>query len=209
MTILTFPTVRGSSMVEWGLVGNTQSHESPFDRSTQTLEMPGARWSASVTWNKLPFADHRTLSAFIASLRGRAGRFYFGPPQGWRRATASLNPATTAVLGAGQTGSELDGDGFPIEEVVFEAGDWISVPGGSGRTYLHQVTSQVGSNGSGQVIIPITPPLHASPADGALIEFQAPTGVFMLADDQQGRFVYTGDDGRKSSVTIEIIEALA
>jgi hypothetical protein len=210
MTILTFPTLsRGPSLVEWGLVGNTQTHESPFDRTTQTLEMPGARWSASVTWNNMPLADHRKLAAFLASLRGRAGRFYFSPPQGWRRSTATLNVATTKVAGAGQTGSALNGDGFPTSTVIFEQGDWISVQDASDRPFLYQVTSQTSTDPSGGATINIAPPLRSSPADNAVIYFDLPLySVFMLADDRQGRFVHDGMRPDKASTTIEIIEAL-
>jgi hypothetical protein len=79
MTSIVFPSILQPSDASWGLRGLTQRHVSPLDGTEQTLEMPGARWSASLSWRTLSSADSRTLSAWLNALRGSAGRFRFGP----------------------------------------------------------------------------------------------------------------------------------
>ena len=66
MPVLTFPSIRAPSEAAEKLIGLTQTHESPFDGSMQTLEMPGARWEFTVTWQTLSPDDRRELSAFLA-----------------------------------------------------------------------------------------------------------------------------------------------
>lgn len=209
MTVLTFPTLsRGPSTVQWNLVAMTQALISPFDGSVQTVATPGARWKGSLSFSNLPLADWRALSAFVASLNGRAGRFTYGPPQGWRRAAATIG-GTVRVNGAGQTGTTLAVDGLPNSVVVFEVGDWISFPNAASRPQLHQVTAQATTNGSGQVTLSIAPPLRGSPADNAVVTWDGPTGVFMLADDETGGSSHDGSRNRRADMSMEIIEALA
>lgn len=208
MTILTFPDLaRGPTTVSWRLMALTQSHTSPFDASVQTISFPGARWRGTVTWNRLPLARWRVLSAFIASLGGRAGRFTFGPPQGWRRATSTI-AGTVSVKGAAQTGTSLIVDGLPNSVVVFEAGDWISWPDANSRPQLHQITAQATSNGSGEATLTLAPPMRSSPADNATVTWSAPLGVFMLVDDEQGEAVHDAGAPDRASISIDIIEAL-
>lgn len=212
MSILTFPTLsrnRGPQLAEWWLAANTQTQTSPFDKTTQTIAMPGQRWRGSFTWSDLPASDHRLLGAWLAALGGSAGRFYFSPPQGWRRASAVLNAATTKVSLAGQSGSILAADGFPLEAIIFEVGDYISFPNSAGRPQLHVVTDQTWSNSSGEASIPIAPPLRGAPPDDAAIAFNSPVGVFMLVDDEQGHGIHSGDKPDRASFSIDIIEALA
>lgn len=208
MTILTFPTaVRAPQIVQWGLEANTQTHESPFDKTVQTIAMPGARWYGTIAWSKLPLAQWRILSAFIAQLGGRAGRFTFSPPQAWRRATADIF-TTPRINGAGQSGSSLVSDGWVADALVLMAGDWISWPDAAGRPQLHQITADVTANGSAQATLPIAPPIRSPGADDALIEIYQAQGVFMLADDKQGQAVHNGEDPTKASISIDIVEAL-
>ena len=64
-----FPTWASlPSGVTWRLTALTQIHTSPFDGSTQTLRLPGARWSVSLSWQTLPEADWRQIDAFVSFL---------------------------------------------------------------------------------------------------------------------------------------------
>jgi hypothetical protein len=207
LTVYTLPSIRGPQAVQWGLVANTQAMSSPFDRTTQTVESPGARWKASVSWPGLPLADWRALAGFLARLGGRAGRFNYGPPQGRRRATATIS-GTVRVKGAGQTGTSLIIDGLPNSVVVFEAGDWISYLNAASRPMLHMIVTQATSNGSGEATLTIAPPLRGSPADNVEINHAAPVGVFMLLDDEQGASSHDPTRPNRADISIEIIEAL-
>jgi len=203
MSILTFPSVRKPYEVSWRLRGATQMHTSPFDGSTQTLTRPGAAWEATLSWPALEQADARTMEAFLASMLGAAGRFYYGPPHAPRRATGSGSPT---INGGSQSGSTLSLAGFSASAQAFLAGDWLSYTDTTGRARLHQVTANVTANGSGVASVPIAPPIRRAGNNGAAVNITAPTGVFRLADDGGGevrtRPLYF------SAVTLSIVEAL-
>ena len=65
--------------IDWWLETHTIVHESPLSRATQTLELPGARWRVSMTFDNLLRAEILTLSGFVAGLRGPAGRVSLWP----------------------------------------------------------------------------------------------------------------------------------
>lgn len=205
MTILTFPTLtRNPSEIAWRLQARTQTHESPFDGTQQTLALPGARWVATLTWPSLMESDRRAMEAFLAALGGRAGRFHYGPSiHAPRRGTGT---GTILIAGAGQSGSELDVDGFGAAHQAFAIGDFLSYEDTTGRKRLHMATATTNADGSGAATVPIAPPIRRAGADNAAVEIAAPLGVFMLADDDVG---LTTRPPLIGSVTLTIIEALA
>jgi hypothetical protein len=128
-------------------VANTQSGGvSPFDRSEQTLALPGTRWRASLHWSNLKPAEHRPLAAWLASLGGKAGRFTWSPPRGplGRRATALANAGEVVrVRTAGQSGALLDTTGWDGASAPALAGDLLGWLNTAGRPQLHMVTADV------------------------------------------------------------------
>jgi len=205
VTILSFPAIRGAKTVEWYLRSLTQTQDSPFDGTTQTIAMPGSRWCGTVSYI-LPRAERGLLQAFLAALNGRAGRFSFTPPQAIRRLPALASPVH--IHGAGQTGAVLAVDNLPVTTLVFQAGDWISWPDAAALPQLHMITADVTSSGGGAANLLIAPPIRHSGADGATVEVVAPLGVFMLTTDDQGKFLFDADapPGR-AAVSFEMIEA--
>lgn len=181
MTILTFPTIRRPSGASYRLRGNTQSHRSPLDGTEQTLEMPGAVWELTASWESLGTDDQRVLAAFLADLRGGAGRFTYSPAV-WapRRATGGGTPL---VNGGGQSGKQLATDGWASGVQVARAGDWLSFDDTSGRRRLHMVTADAMSDASGQATLSISPPIRRSPLNDAALDVTTPSGVFRLPSD--------------------------
>lgn len=204
MTLLAFPTIRGVSRAAYRLRGNTQSHRSPLDGTVQTLEMPGAVWELTVSWETLEAADTRRLAAFLASLRGGAGRFLYSPAA-WAPRRA-LGAGTPVVAGAGQAGLLLATTGWAPGAQVMLAGDWLSFDDTLGRRRLHMVTADVTANGSGTASLPITPPIRRAPADGAAVEVLAPAGVFRLPSDEAPEM--TIRPPMLGAVTLTMLEAL-
>lgn len=204
MTILTFPTIRRPSSASYRLRGNTQTHISPLDRTAQTLEMPGAVWELTVSWESLTSDDSRVLAAFLASLRGAVGRFYYSPAT-WapRRATGGGTPL---INGASQSGASLITDGWSASVQVMRAGDWLSYTDTSNRRRLHMVTADTSSNASGQATLPITPPIRRAGADNAAIEVAAPSGVFRLPSDDAPEMALRAP--LLGSATLSMVEAL-
>jgi hypothetical protein len=178
MTTKTFPILAQAAPVnlEWSLQSNTQTFTSPLNGTMQTLELPGARWRASFTFQNLAEADAAKLQAFLVSLRGQAGRFYlynFARPK-----PNGVGTGTPRVNGAGQSGGTLLTDGWTASQTgILKAGDFIGVNG-----ELKMVTADVNSDGSGNATLSIEPPLRSSPADNSAITVTQPTTTFMLTE---------------------------
>lgn len=179
MTVLAWPSLLRPAppSVEWALVANTQVFVSPLSNAAQTVEMPGARWRVSFTLENIEETDAAVLQAFMAKLRGRAGRFTlhnFSRPR--PRGVGSGSPL---VNGAGQTGVSLVTDGWTVSTSgLLVAGDYIGVNG-----ELKIVVASVDSDAGGNATITFEPPLRSAPNDNAAIILEKPTAVFSLEDD--------------------------
>ncbi|MBF0095479.1 MAG: hypothetical protein HQL34_13170 [Alphaproteobacteria bacterium] len=182
MTILTLPPILASLAV-WKLQTNTQTFESPLSKATQTAELAGSRWAATLTWNNLPPAEHRAWLVIQARLRGAAGRCYLGPSFAYPRVGAG--GGSPLVDGAGQTGTTLVVKGAAADVSGWlRAGDFFSFDAGTGRE-LKLCTADANSNGSGAVTIAFEPPIRVSPAANAPLEIANPTAIMRLIDDAQ------------------------
>lgn len=202
MTILTFPAINAPSAFTWALRGRTQVQESPLDGSTQTLRLPGAAWTASLSWQTLPAAQWRLLSAFLSQLGGRAGRFTYGPTHHARQAAGT---GTVVVDGAGQSGSALNLRGWAANAAAFKAGDYLSFADVLGRQCLHQATADCTADASGFASVAIAPPLRRAAADGEAVEITAPLGVFRLVADDPALSIRPPLFG---AIQFDIVEAL-
>ena len=98
--ILDYPDIgRLPNTLTFSLMYNTTVFQSPIGGSTQTLEVPGAYWKGTVTYNNLTVDEAAILNAFLVKCRGRSGRFWFGNlSYDGPRHTNSL--VTTATLNA-------------------------------------------------------------------------------------------------------------
>ena len=195
---IAWPTLTRSAPaeMEWALVANTQTFTSPLTNSVQTVELPGARWRVDFTLRNLDEADTAVLQAFLAQLRGRAGRFtlhHFARPA--PRGTARGTPL---VKGASQTGTSLLIDGMTVGATLLP-GDFFAVNG-----QLKMATATATANGSGEATVSFEPPLRASPADNAVVTLESPTATFMLAGDEMSAITRAG---LRSEVRIEAMEA--
>ena len=184
MAILTFPTSMPlPSSNEWQLQGRAQHSISELDGTVQTIVLPGAFWRCTVSYSVLNATRWRALEAFLASLEGAAGRFYFGPQHA--KTPVGLAGGTPLVNGANQTGSSLVTDGWPASTGILKAGDYFHFDV-SGRRELKLATADVSSNASGQATISFKPAIRVSPADNAALVTSSPSCVMMLADSEQG-----------------------
>lgn len=198
MPTLTWPSGLLPSAMEWGLQANTQSFESPLTGSVQTLELPSPRWLATLTFEHLQDSEAAALQAFLASLRGRAGRFTlhnFARPA--PRGTAAGTPL---VAGAGQTGTSLNLDGFTAGTTLL-AGDLFGVAG-----ELKMVKADATADGAGAMTVVFEPPLRASPADNAPVTLSQPTATFMPAEDVAR---WSVAPGLVTSLTLSCIEVFS
>jgi hypothetical protein len=202
---INLPAIRRPAEAAERLVGLTQSHQSPFDGTLQTLEMPGARWEFTATWPVLGPDDRRLMAAFLSSLRGMAGRFFFSPAQ-WspRRATGGGTPV---IDGDFQAGTTLATRGWTALGQAMRAGDWLSYVDTRGRRRLHMVVADASADAAGLAALLVTPPIRRAGADGVAIDVVAPAGVFMLPQDEAPQMNIRAPS--LGQVTITMQEALA
>ena len=219
MTVLSLPALRrkNASQFQLSLVTNTQTFQSPLNKSVQTYELPGARWQLTATFENLGELDARMLKAWIAKLRGAAGRFYCSDLSHKRPNGKAIGAGT--VYGAGQAGTSIisawmiplatadstiltaDIDTFSIDASAGNVPLWL-LPGDycNINGELKIITDIVPLDNQGHATLSFAPPLRAIPADGSPIIISAPTAVFRLNDDQQDKFNFNPD--RHPTVTI-------
>jgi len=173
-----FPVEFVVSACEWSLMSNIQVHTSPLSGATQTLELPGAKWGATLTLQNLMPSEARKLAAFLVSLRGQAVGFYLFDHA--HPLPAGSVPGTPVVSGAGQTGSQLVTSGWTINETaILVAGDYIQVGG-----ELKLVVADANSDGAGASTLQIEPPLRNSPSDAESVITSYPKALMRLTDNK-------------------------
>jgi hypothetical protein len=181
MSVLSWPAVTiDPARVEWTLVAVTQIHESPLTGAVQTQELPGAYWQCVVDYSNAWGGNARRLWAFVAAMRGRAGRV--NVPVFGKEAPAGVGGGTPLVDGGGQSGNTLLIDGAPVSTPGWLlAGDVFSV-GGS----LHMLTADANTDSGGTATLTFAPALRASPSNNAAVTIVNPSTVMMFLADQQG-----------------------
>lgn len=194
-----WPTLtRKPSRQSWSMAANTQVHVSPFDGSTQTQGLPGAKWITSVEYDSLLPADAAKLSAFLIGLGGRAGRVLvpnFGQPR--PRGSWSGTPLVAGTPASGATSITVDG-WTPGSQLL--AGDFFGV---GGRIY--QAAADATADGGGIMTLTCAPGLRAALLDNSALTLVNPTTTMMLVDDLQG-WQYAA--GTVRSFVIDLIEVL-
>ena len=213
----TWPSTLLPSSYDLYVAANTQSGGiSPFDKSEQTIEQPGARWVARLNFDNLSFAEGRLLTAVLHGLRGRAGRFQWGPPSWPTQGSALLDGSSSVINGPSQSGVLVQTRGFAASRpAIFFPGDFLSWLDTAGRPQLHQVVADgampdgniapTSSSVGGLCSFRVSPPIRRSPNDGAVLNLAAPIGLFRLSKDAVPPS-FTG--GMFTSCSVDIEESI-
>lgn len=162
------------------LLHNVGLSVSPFTGSIQGIELPGARWQLTVSYEDLSIEYGRKLKAITAQMRGGAEIAHvYDLSYIPRRDT---EPGTPVVNGSGQSGTVLASSGWVPNTSILIYGDQISYLASDGMYRMHIVTADVSSDASGLANISILPPLHNSPVDGGAITSTRPAFSAVLSD---------------------------
>lgn len=195
MATYNFPNITPTRQ-SFELVTNTKKFQSPLSNAVQTVSRKGSYWKTTMMFSNLTGAQRSELQAFIAKLDGQTHRMRIRDYGAVRYGSASSG--TPVVKGASQSGSTLLADGASLStSSYFAAGDYISF-----NNELHMVTADVDSDGSGNLAIPLAPPIRKSPDDNESIEYSAPYGVFMMTNNPS----WSTQSLYVSNITIEAIE---
>ena len=129
MPLYSFAQYNGEDIIpndmSFSIEYNTQISTSPLNGSIQTVEIPGARWKARFSYSGLTSPEANALIAWLAKLRGMAGRFVvydFGQPTTANGTTVGTVSSVQAVGGENLvTFTGLDAE--------LEVGDKFSIQG--------------------------------------------------------------------------------
>jgi len=146
-------------------------------RNTQQV---GFIWKE--TWDLLNVKDvsDMGLMAFVRNAFNRQvildTSLLLSPGSGLTRNGQGTPSGAITVDGAAQTGSNLDTTGWPDDQTnAVRAGDLISV-----ENRLFEVSADASANGDGDCVIPVTPNVFDSPANGATVTISAVTARSMI-----------------------------
>lgn len=175
MSLITFPTlVIKPSAYAFGQKSNTMLHTSPLSGSSQTIEMPGARWTVAMNYVNAIDPDRGRLDAFLAAMRGQANRVNLydivkSVPAGTMRGTM----VTVGTTAAGAVAVTVQAAGQ--NALTLLAGDKLNIGG-----ELKMVVADATSDGTGTIALTIEPPFRGTIAAGSGVTWNTPTALFML-----------------------------
>jgi len=177
-----YPNIPTPDAESWSLRFNTQAFTSDLTGASQTVDMPGSKWEASVTYSSRMGRSSRILQAFIAGLRGKAGRFWFTPtdwepygnPQGAGKLAVNANSGSSEIVTNGWNANVFE---------LFVAGDYFEMSG-----ELKKLLNTPSSDSNGNATLFFTPPLRLATNSGAVIRYNEPRCLMMLKDDEQAKW---------------------
>ena len=182
---------------DWRLLTSSGMYVSPLNGSTQTVSRGGERWAVTLSYPNLKGAEAASITAFLAAMRGRAGRVTLPDHAYEKRGTLTSN---LRVNGWSQRGTSLRCDGGPKSGVnAVRAGDMFELD-----DRLYMIVADGNTNVSGNITLEFVPPLDDSPADNATVEVLGPQGYFMLAGNTVS-WSYA-PAGFTSATAVELIE---
>lgn len=203
---LTLPAAPGFSRCSLRVRRVVARSESVFTLQSQVFEHPGARWEAEVTvpqHNNAAWAWQ--WSAFVAALRGQAGTFLMGDPsRAVPRGAAGVSAALSIVTATAGANSVVLGGFTASQAGALLAGDHLQIGTGA-ASRLHMVVADAGSDGAGQALVEIEPPLRTAHGAGTPVSLNAPRGVWRLAVNDLG---WEAEPGLTPPLTLPCVEAL-
>ncbi len=204
MSTFNFPTLlKGPQGAGAMLVANTGVNTSPLTGATQSISRQGSRLVMTLNFNRRPGPDAAELRGFLAGLYGQEHLVLYEDPTHVQRGVLSGTPL---VDGASQVGQSLDIDGVGSVSDWIKRGDMLSFSNGT-YTELKIVTADVTSSG-GDATIPISPEIHISPANNAVVDVIVPiVGTWRLkAADGAAWDNEPSEDGARGTFQIEFVE---
>lgn len=200
MSTITWPSTRlfVPRRFEFALRSNVLTSNSPLTGSTQTVEIPGARWVGSMVLARASRADQGTREAILSQISGRANRvalWHFDRPA--PRGTMRGSPVLSATAAAGATSLAIT----TTAGATALAGDMFSVGG-----QLVQCVANATADGAGAMTMSIRAELRAQVASGSAVTWDKPTATFLLVDTE----VYASyDPGSGDEIALQFVEVFA
>jgi hypothetical protein len=211
-----WPTGLKSVDQTFHLLANTSTFSSPFTRNTQTVDLAGALFDVQASYPPIDGKKLGEFRAFVAKLRGQAGRFIFpayccryAPPDVLQPERVTILPFTVDTTKFSADTTEITADTTEIQmETVFTVTsslDNVTINGFlflNSRRYPLEIGSYISwddptgwrhlhivtdmTNTSGSTTLTVEPPMRYLPISSTAMHVHSPSGIFKLADDGQG-----------------------
>lgn len=182
---------------EFGLRASVMATTSSHNGSTQTIEMPGSRWVASLSWDSAQNADLRAeIEAYWARVRGQANRvqlYHMRRPT--PRGTLQSNTTFSSSRSIGEETLTL----AAATNLTLLAGDMLGHPL---TNQLFMVVANATSVAN-VMTVTVTPKIRVAISSGSVCSIVRPTANFMLTTNEV-RFPYEGYTG--AGFAIELME---
>lgn len=208
MTTIVWPSSRVPQEIQFGIRFNVQVSTSDLDGSVQTVELPGARWTMSISMTGLERNEGSAeMEAFLAQLRGGANRARvpvfkrLTPRGGWAGSPAVDNEVGSPTLS--QTGNTLWARGFTPFTTV-KAGDYFNV-GTNGQ--LLMLTADGMADSSGLLQLSVEPAIRSAPSHLTALVSSNPVVPLMILTDPHSRWrLSPGDEAMHALDLVEVFE---
>jgi len=198
MAVLAFPTIT-PEMQDFGIRYNTQVSSSDISGVTQTVELPGARWSGNISFRDMTLQESADLKAFLLRLRGSAGRFYYGDVSH----TSPFNVVTGSPTVESASTRRIVRVTLGSSSPTFSAGDYIQIGTGEDRELKMIMSSALVSGDTYDLTI--EPMIRMATYVGESVVYTNPTGVFLLTSSDQAKWA-TRSKALLSDISIDFLE---
>lgn len=196
----TFPTTAGFS------ASQIKSKQSVFVDYTQSgkrqvRKTGGQAWAFSIRLPRLEVNEWREVLAFLLLQESQYGAFeivhpLFAVPKG-------VATGTPLVVGASQTGTTLNTDGWTASTVnIMKQGDLFKI---AGNNKVYMCTQASDADGAGASSLTFMPPLVESPADNAALTVLSVPFTVMLSDESPPLSLVPPERGEFSFDVVEVL----
>jgi len=159
VTVIPLPEGVSFEDAEIGLERADQVMRSGYTGRRQTISWPFALWVFTARTVPEEGIAAGRLRSFLARLKGRVNTFRMPVPGAY--SLAGYTGAVGLVNGTALAGSTtLPTDGWTPSTAIFKDGDYMTI-----NDECKLVTADITSNGLGQALLPIDPPLKRTAPD--------------------------------------------
>tara|TARA_R110000787_G_C13338800_1_gene438024 strand:+ start:305 stop:910 length:606 start_codon:yes stop_codon:yes gene_type:complete len=177
----------------WELVSNSRVFRSPLTNAIQTAARKGSHWKISLSFDNLSGENRANMQAFLTKLEGQEHRFSITDHAFVRRGSG----VDTGLVTGSSSGNTLNFTRSLTSSLSINKGDYINT---NGQLFMCTAAMDATTATTG-LSVGVAPAVRNSSV-GAVVELDAPTGVFMLTSSAS----WDTKPGLFSSFSIEAIE---
>jgi hypothetical protein len=187
-------------MSETLLIKSNQSNQASPYTGRQTVIQYFASWTLSVNWSRMALDRAEALAAWMDSLQGAYGSFYYTPAFSVYNVGVELSLKSSAFPTTNVASIGGWAAGAPTK---LRVGQYISID----TQLLRVAATPLTADSNGKATIEFNPPLRSDFAVGTGVETAFPRGIFRL-DQSNGSGYQLDPDRTPEFTTMNAIEVI-